>query len=197
MQGVDYYQVVLIAHYPPANLDPRITFKKCKDTELASKDPKNTNDYSKFMLYNLCDYIESDYTLIVHNDAYVLRPHKWEDKFLNTITSARHFEKRAFYERRCRGACRKWRILASKQKMLTIFNELNLPFTDNGPVTITKMERSASTTESLLEDKGIKFAPTDLAARFALEKVVKETVWDPFGFHNNKGAIPEILFCKI
>ncbi len=197
MQGVDYYQVVLIAHYAPSDLDKRITFKKCKDTELVSQDRSNTNDYSKFMLYNLCDYIESDYVLIVHNDAYVLRPHKWEDKFLEydylgaPFREKTHFTNEGEEVRIGNGGF----SLRSK-KMLTIFNELNLPFTDNGTGYFHEDGVICVYYRKLLEDKGIKFCPTDVGARFALEKVVKETVWDPFGFHNNKGAVPRFYFVK-
>jgi FkbM family methyltransferase len=197
MQGVDYYQAVLIAHYAPSDLDPRITFKKCKDTELQSKDPKNTNDYSKFTLYNLCDYIESDYALIVHNDAFVLRPDRWTDKFYEyDYLGAPFREKEHFTNEGVEVRVGNGGFSLRSKKMLSIFKELDLPFTDNGTGYYHEDGVICVYYRKLLEDKGIKFVPTELAAQFALEKVVKETVWDPFGFHNNKGAIPRFYFVK-
>lgn len=197
MQGVDYHQAVLIAHYAPKDLDPRITFKKCKDTELVSQDRKNTNDYSKFMLYNLCDYIDSDYCLIVHNDAYVLRPDKWRDEFLEyDYLGAPFREKEHYTNEGVEVRVGNGGFSLRSKRMLNIMNELQLPFTDNGTGYYHEDGVICVYYRKLLEDKGIKFGPTELCAQFALEKVVKETVWDPFGFHNNKGAIPRFYFVK-
>ncbi len=197
MMGTDFYDVVLIAHSAPADLDKRITFKKCKDTELASQDRTNTKDYSKFLAYDLCNYIESDYVLIVHNDAYILRPYEWRDEFYEydylgaPWRKDEHFTSEGVNVRVGNGGF----SLRSK-KMLTILNDLKLPFTDNGTGFYNEDGILCVYYRKILEDNGIKFAPVDLCAEFSLEKVVAETVWNPFGFHNNMGAIPRFFFLK-
>lgn len=134
MVGIKYHDVVLISHNKPENMPKNITFKQCKPTELASKDPANKNDYSKFMAYNLGDYIDSEYCLIVHNDAYVLRPYKWDNAFLKYDYIGAPWPKRLKFFTNEGELVRVGNggfSLRSK-RVLNILNELNLPFTDNG-----------------------------------------------------------------
>ncbi len=197
MDGVDYYDVVLIAHYAPADLDKRITFKKCKDTELVDQNPKNTTDYSKFMAYNLGDYIKSDYVLIVHNDAYILRPQKWDTKFFDydyigaPWPANRHFTNERVNVRVGNGG-----FSFRSKRMLNVLNDLNLPFTDNGTGFYNEDGIMCVYYRKILEDNGIKFAPVPLASKFSHEVTCPDSDWKPFGFHNNKKVIPPFFFIK-
>jgi hypothetical protein len=190
MKRIDFNEAVLVAHYKPENLDPRITFKKCKPTELQNQDPKNTDDYSKFMLYSLTDYIESDFALIVHNDAYVLRPHKWSDSFLDYDYLGApwpkdvHFTNEGVNVRIGNGGF----SLRSK-KMLDALNKLKLPFTDNGTGFYNEDGVICVYYRKKLEDYGISFPPVEVASRFSREKDCEDSYAKPFGFHNNKKAI--------
>lgn len=197
MQGVKYYDAVLIAHHKPADLNKKITFKQCKPTELASKDRKNTNDYSRFMAYNLTNYIDSEFVLIVHNDAYVLRPDKWQDSFLEYDYIGApwpkdvHFTNEGLNVRIGNGGF----SLRSK-KMLDALNDLKLPFTDNGTGYYHEDGIMCVYYRKELEEYGIKFAPVPLAARFSLEKDCEESYYQPFGFHNNPKAISKAAYIR-
>ncbi len=187
MQRMTYFDVVLISHNKPEHLPPGITFKQCKPTELVSTDPKNKDDYSKFMAYNLCDYIESDFCLIVHNDAYVLRPHKWNPEFLKydyigaPWQKNKHFTKEGINIRVGNGGF----SLRSK-RMLGILNELHLSFTDSGTGFYNEDGILCVYYRHEIENAGLTFAPVDVAARFSHELDVQESVSEPFGFHNYK-----------
>lgn len=192
MKGIKYYDVVLISHHKPENLPTGITFKQCKPTELASTDPKNKDDYSKFMLYSLCDYIESEYCLIVHNDAYVLRPEKWKEEFLNYDYIGAPWPKRFTFLTNEGVPVRVGNggfSLRSK-KCLNIMNELNLPFTDNGTGFYNEDGILCVYYRKKLEDAGIRFAGVNLAAQFSHELDCKESVRDSFGFHDSKVVFP-------
>lgn len=197
MDGINFYDAVLISHKKPNNLNIKITFKKCRPTELVSQDPKNTNDYSKFMAYNLCDYIDSEFALIVHNNAFVLRPSQWDDIFLNYDYIGAPWPKDIHYTndginiRVGNGGF----SLRSK-KLLKALNELNLPFTDNGTGYYHEDGIICVYYRKQLEKYGIKFAPVEVASRFAREKDCEDSQSDPFGFHNNKKAIPRLFFFK-
>lgn len=190
IRGIDFGEAVLVAHYKPDNLDERITFKQCKDDELQSQDPKNTDDYSKFMLYKLTNYINKDYCLIVHNDAYVLRPEKWTHDFLKydylgapwPINA--HFTNEGVNVRIGNGG-----FALRSRKMLNALNVLKLPFTDNGTGFYHEDGVICVYHRKALEDYGIKFPPVDLASRFAREIDCPDSYAKPFGFHNNKKAI--------
>lgn len=197
MRGVDYFDVVLIAHYKPDNLNPKITFKQCKPTELVSQDPKNTNDYSRFMAYDLCHYIESDYALIVHKGAYVVRPHEWTPAFMDfdyigaPWPKDLHFTNEGVNVRIGNGGF----SLRSK-RLLNVLNELGLPFTDNGTGYFHEDGIICVYYRKKLEENGIRFATVRLAARFSLEKDCDESDYSPFGFHDNKKALPRHIFIQ-
>lgn len=198
MEGMSYYDVVLISHNKPENLPSTITFKRCLDTELANTDPKNKDDYSRFMAYNLARYIESDFCLIVHNDAYVLRPHKWDPDFLTydyigaPWPKGIHYTKEGVNVRVGNGGF----SLRSK-RMLNILNELNIPFSDSGTGYYNEDGMLCVHHRKAIEDAGLKFAPVAVAATFSHELDCPESVPEPFGFHNYKTTSRFAVFKKI
>ena len=198
MQKIDYGEVVLISHNKPENLNKKITFKQCKPTELASKDPKNTNDYSHFMLYSLKDYIETDFVLIVHNNAYVIYPNKWTNEFLEYDYIGAPWPKNIHFT----PSGRNIRVgnggfsLRSK-RMLHILSDLNLPFQGAKTGYLHEDGVICGVYGDLLIEKGIKFAPIDLAARFSHEFDCDESVPEPFGFHDYKVSSRFMLWGKL
>jgi hypothetical protein len=191
MNDIDFHQAVLITKKELENINPGITVKICDKDDLQSKDPKNTDDYSKFMAYKLWKYIESEYALIVHNDAYVVRPEEWKNEFLyfdyigapwpkNT-----HFTKTGKEVRVGNGG-----FSLRSRKLLHILNDLKLPFTDSdtgyhhedGILCVYYREE--------LEKAGIKFAPVEVATRFSGEVYCEDSYLTPFGYHNNPKFLP-------
>jgi hypothetical protein len=187
MKNITYHEVVLISHRAPEHLPDGITFKKCKDTELVSTDPKNKDDYSKFMAYNLYDYIDSEYCLIVHNDAYVLRPEQWDRAFYKYDYIGAPWPKNIHYTNEgVNVRVGNGGFSFRSKRMLGILNELSLPFTDNGTGFYNEDGIMCVYYRKTLEDAGIAFAPVELAARFSHEFDCDESVPRPFGFHNFK-----------
>lgn len=194
MEHIHFHESILIAHDKPVDLPFGITFKACLPTDLQSKEKKNTNDYSKFMAYRLPDYITSDHVLIVHNDAYVLRPEKWDNEFLRYDYIGAPWPKDVhFTNERVNVRVGNGGFSLRSKRMLNILNELHLPFTDNGTGFFHEDGILCVYYRKLLEDAGMRFAPVDVAAKFSLEKVCEESTYSPFGFHNNKKAIPKLF----
>lgn len=197
MDGIDYYDAVIISHKRPSKISEHITFKQCRPMELVSKDPKNKDDYSRFMAYNLCDYIDSEFALIVHNDAFVLRPTQWTDEFLKYDYIGApwpkdvHFTNEGVNVRIGNGGF----SLRSK-KMMSALNKLNLPFTDNGTGFYNEDGILCVYYRKQLEDYGITYAPVEVASLFSREKDCEDSHPSPFGFHNNKKAIPKFFYLK-
>ena len=191
MEGIDFYQAVLIAHHKPDGLDPRITFKQCKPTELASQDPKNASEYAKFILHNLSEYIESDFALIVNSNAYVIRPEKWTDTFLEydyigaPWAKDTHFTNEGVNIRVGNGGF----SLRSK-KLLRVIDELKLSFADNDTGLHHEDEVICVRHRKELENYGIRFAPVEVASTFSHEKNCNDSDPEPFGFHKNKNVFP-------
>lgn len=194
---IAFYDAILIAHEKPKDLPHTITFKKCLPGDLNIKDPKNTNDYSKFMAYRLHEYIDSDFVLIVHNDAYVLRPEKWDNAFLNydyigaPWPANVHYTDEGVNVRVGNGG-----FSLRSNRLLNILNELQLPFTDNGKGYYHEDGIICNYYRKKLEDSGIRFAPIEVASRFSHEIDCPDSDPKPFGFHNNKRVIPTFFHTK-
>lgn len=182
MRDIEYYEVVLISHEKPEGLSSKITFKRCHEL-------KSIEDYSNFLLYDLTQYIKSEYALIVQYDGYVLRPQKWRDCFLNYDYIGSPWPKMMNIGvdgkdiRVGNGGF----SLRSK-RLLNSFNELKLPFLRRNPDDKVNNNNEdvliCCCYRKLLEDYGIKFAPVEVASLFSREMDCDDSVDNPFGFHN-------------
>ena len=76
MRGIEFAQVVLITHKKPWYLPKEITYKHIDRLT-------NIDDFNYKIAYDLCDYIDTDYVLLVHHDGFVIHPEKWRDEFLD------------------------------------------------------------------------------------------------------------------
>ncbi|MDE6636463.1 MAG: hypothetical protein K2K09_07675, partial [Lachnospiraceae bacterium] len=75
MQWIEFGEVVLITHRRPFMLPKGITYKHT--SKLTDIDCFNYK-----MVYELADYIDTDYVLLVHADGFVIHPESWRDEFL-------------------------------------------------------------------------------------------------------------------
>ncbi len=151
--------------------------------EIYDKNLKSSDEYSRFILYELCKYIKSDFCLLVQYDGYVTRPELWSDEFLQydyigaPWPPDTHFTNMGEEVRVGNGG-----FSFRSKKLLNAFNELGLKFTDNGTGFFHEDGQICNYYRDILESYGIKFAPVEVAARFSKELVVPETV-ESFGFH--------------
>jgi hypothetical protein len=153
------------------------------DVQLIMPKLGSSDGYSRFVLYELHKYIRTDFALLVQHDGYVTNPDEWTDEFLEydyvgaPWPPATHYTPRGIEARVGNGGF----SLRSK-KLLNAFNELSLPFTDNGTGFYHEDGQICNYYRKELEDYGIKYAPVELAARFSTELQVPETV-ESFGRH--------------
>lgn len=190
MKDIEYAEAILISHEKPEDLPLDITFVKCD--KISSLDA-----YSKFMLFDLAKHIHTDFALIVQHDGYVVRPDRWSDDFLNydyigaPWPHGSHFTKDGTPVLVGNGGF----SLRSK-RMLNIFNELNLPFSDGETGYFNEDGVICNYFRKELEQANIVFAPTEIAQRFSLEdKSFKRNI-KPFGFHRNKKFVPFFFYVK-
>lgn len=151
--------------------------------------------YSKFIVYNLHKYINTDFALIIQDDGFVINPNKWDDVFLNydyigapfpippTNDNISYRDPFGKLIRVGNGGF----SLRSK-KLLSLASELKLEWksyfgyhNEDGFFAVHNRH--------IYEENGCVFAPLDVAKNFSHEKETLETIGIiPFGFHgkNNK-----------
>jgi Protein of unknown function (DUF5672) len=143
---------------------------------IVSIDPiRNIAAYSRFMVKDLNSFVETPFALVIQHDGFVLNPEAWREEFLAydyigapLWINGRHIVGNGGFSLR-------------SKKLLEVLQDDAIQIPDGVPedlfICVTLHDR--------LEQRGIKFAPLELAQRFALEGNEKDgVVWtDQFGFH--------------
>ncbi len=180
MKEIDFYEVILISHQKPESLPLEITFKQCEQI-------KSLDEYSRFMLYKLADYINSDFALVVQYDGYIINPAKWTDDFLKYDYIGAPWRKNNYFTKDCENI----RVgnggfsLRSK-KLLNIFNEHQISFKNADISTYHEDEVICIYCRKELGDYGIKYAPVSIASIFSHEQMLNDSLPETFGFHTFK-----------
>ena len=180
MQGIEFGEVVLITHRKPFSLPKGITYKLT-----------DIDCFNYKMVYELGDYINTDYVLLVHYDGFVVHPEMWREEFLqyDYIGSPWPIPKpgtQHCYHDIYGNLCRVGNSVSLRSKRL-------LEFPRKADLTWEKDEDGFYNEDIFLccmnkhriEAAGMKIAPVEVAKYFGHEHPVPEVadVEKPFVFH--------------
>ncbi len=167
------------------------------DKDVSSEDIKTIQidkldyiGYSKFIIYELHKYINTDFALIIQDDGFIINPESWSDNFLNYDYIGAPFpipknndnisyrDPFGVLQRVGNGGF----SLRSK-KLLELPNKLNLEWksyfgywNEDGFFAVHN--------KHILEENGCIFPSPEIAAKFSIEHETPETInIIPFGFH--------------
>lgn len=141
------------------------------------------DEYSRGMLYDLTNYVDTPFAITVQRDGMILRPELWTDEFFNydyigaPWVPDTHFTAEGKEVRVGNGG-----FSFRSKKLLDAFNVLKLEYTDGGKGFFNEDGQICVYYRKQLEDYGIKFAPVEVAARFSTEFTVPESTLS-FGGH--------------
>lgn len=185
MKGVEFADVIFLSHKRPPLLPKSIRFIKIRPL-------KNIDDYSYFCVYDLGDYIDTSYALIVHHDGFVVNPAAWKDDFLqyDYVGSPWPIPKDGVRYRDTEGKLvRVGNGVSLRSRSLMEFPKKNqLPWekTDSGDYNEDCF--LCCKNKLLLEKNGMKFAPLEIAVYFGREHMLPENEnIEPFLFHQWRG----------
>ncbi len=139
-------------------------------------------EYSRFCIEKLVDYIESDFLLTVHSDGFIINPQLWNDEFLQYDYIGAPWPPDAPW-------CTRNRVgnggfsLRSK-KFMEIASKLG-QFYRHEDILLTNI-----CYDTFIE-AGCKYAPVEVAMRFSLEAKIPECEYNLdncFGFHGKGDA---------
>jgi len=184
MKGITFGEVKLITPKNAETENPNVQIIKL-DKEL------DYEEYNRFILYDLKDYIDTEFVLLVQDDGYVVNPTSWLDDFYNydyigAIWPVPDQNDKISYRDPFGNLIRVGNggFSFRSKKLLELPSKLNLEWKQyygywNEDGFLTCHNRH------LLEKEGIKFAPTDVAKYFSHECPVDEIkdIEKPFGFH--------------
>lgn len=155
-------------------------------------DCNNIDEWNKIVVYDLGDYIETDFALLVHPDGFVVHPESWSDIFLeyDYIGSPFPLPTDSFSYRDIYGKIQRVgnSVSLRSKKLLRLPKQLNMewrPFhgfyNEDGYVSVNMRH--------MYEGAGCKYAPIEVAKYFGRESEIPENanVHKPFVFHKHEG----------
>ena len=161
-QGLDYGEALFLSDRPPPPGTPA-TWREIPPI-------RSRTDYSRFMLHDLAAHLRTPHLLCIQWDGYVLDPAAWDPAFLDYDYIGAPWPHFADDRRVGNGGF----SLRSRRLVEAC---TTLPITgESEDVTICRTHRA------LLEERfGLRFAPEDVARRFAYERIAP--TGREFGFH--------------
>lgn len=174
-QFINFYDVKLIT-------DKNIIHEKIKVKNCPLIN--NIDEYSRFMIYELKNYIETDFALIVQYDGFVINPECWDNAFFEYDYIGAPWPKDKFFnDENVNIRVGNGGFSFRSKKLLELPSKLNIPFKPykgyyNEDGFLTAAHRS------ILLENGIKYAPVDIAGKFSKELYCEDVVnQKTFGFH--------------
>jgi len=183
-KNIKFNKNVLITYKKPNNLTDNI--------ELNLIEKLNWVGYNKFIIYDLKNYIETEYCLVIQTDGFVLNPESWRDEFYDYDYIGAPFPsprwKGEFIDRKGKVfrvgnggfSFRTKKLLETPTKLNLKWEPFKGHYNEDGFL--------CANNRHILEDDGIKFAPLNVAKYFSHETTIPEIVGiKPFGFHKWNG----------
>lgn len=168
MQELQFGDAILFAH-PEETL-----LTQANALRVRIVDPGTMNSieaYSRFMLQGLAPHLNLDFMLIVQWDGFVLNPECWSDDFFRY-----DYIGAVWPERFSRYKVGNGGFSLRSRKLLQALTSADIKVTHPEDLSICDVNRE------LLENRyHVRFAPSEIAARFAYEHVRSDTA--TFGFH--------------
>ena len=185
MKNIEYADVVLISHKKPFYLPKSIRFVQTEQL-------KSVDEYSYFCVYQLADYITTEYALLVHHDGFVVNPPSWTDEFLeyDYVGSPWPLPKDEFRFRDEEGNIVRVGngVSLRSRKLMEYPKKAYLPWekTDSGDYNEDCF--LCCKYRKRMEAAGIKYAPLEVAVHFGREHILPENEnIEPFLFHQWRG----------
>jgi len=138
---------------------------------------KSAADYSNFVIHQLGGYIETEFVLIVQYDGFVLHGAAWDEDFLGyDYIGAKIFLKDGFVVGNGGFSLRSQKLLRAMQDpLLAQYDAHTSSWQEDMAICVQHRAH-------LEREYGIRFAPGELADRFAVEASLPTL--QTFGFHN-------------
>ena len=189
MRQIDFGAAVIVTHEKPKRLPEGITYKHIDILD-------DIDRFNYETVYNMGDYIDTEFALLVHYDGYVVHPENWRDEFLDYDYIGSPWPlppegDETTYRDINGNICRVGNSVSIRSKRL-----MDLPRKEQIPWTPEKGWFNEDgficcRNKHIFEAAGCKFAPLELAIYFGHENMIPEIEGkgiEPFVFHKWAGT---------
>lgn len=182
MRGINFGEVVLVTHEKPKHLPKEITYKHCEPIT-------NIDMFNHMMVYDLAEYVDTDYMLLVHYDGFVVNPESWKDEFLDYDYIGSPWpmptpDHKSYYDAQG-NVVRVGNSVSLRSKRLLEYPKAhNLEWRRTPDGDYNEDIFLCAMSKCQMEEDGLKFAPIEVARYFGREHTMPETTgMTPFVFH--------------
>ena len=184
-KGIEFGSVKLLSHYTPYGIDKKVEFIRIEKIN-------SIDEWSYKIIYELNQYIETDFALLVHADGFVVNPTSWKDEFLDYdyIGAPWPLPKDNFSYRDIHGNIVRIgnSVSMRSKRLLELPIKLNMPWepyhgywNEDGFICVKN--------KHIYEANGMKFATLEVAKYFSHEAMIPEVCnIKPFMFHKWAGS---------
>lgn len=154
---------------------------------------KDIDDWNRKMIYELTDYVQTDFAMVIHADGYVIRPDLWKTEFLDydfigapwPLPQDNYSYRTSSYTHKLGELIRVGNSVSIRSKrILDLPRKLGLEWkpyygntNEDGFLCVHNRD--------ILHSHGIKYAPLDIAKHFSKEHKIEENEGiETFAFHS-------------
>ena len=150
---------------------------------------KSVDDWNKIIIYDLWKYVDTDYAFLFHADGYIINPELWDDSWLeyDYIGAPWPLPTDDFSYRDVNGTIQRVgnSVGLRSRKLMKLPTDLNLEWKPYFGFTHEDGFLCCHN-RHILEENGCKFAPFEVALKFAKEHEIPENVGlETFAFHSD------------
>lgn len=149
---------------------------------------KDIDDWNRKMIYELTDYVQTDFAMVIHADGYVINPSLWNPDWLNYdyIGAPWPLPQDDYSYKTPNGELVRVgnSVSLRSKKILDLPRELGLDWKEYYGNTNEDGFLSVHNRD-ILKANGVKFAPLEVAKHFSKEHEIEENKGlDTFAFHS-------------
>jgi len=181
VKDLKFEKVLFFSHYNPCP-DNRVY-------DFVQVNPfSDVGDWGRFIVFDLHQYIETDYIILIHSDGFIVNPQCWTNQFLeyDYIGAPWPLPKDSFSYRDSFGNIIRMgnSVSLRSRRMLALPSELNLDWRSADHGFFHEDGFLCVQNRHVLQQHGMKFAPLSVACHFSREKTLPENKdIEPFAFH--------------
>lgn len=167
--------------------------ESCKGIEFGAvkliiRESKDVDEWCKNVVYDLGDYVDTDYAILVHADGYIINPELWNPEWLNYdyIGAPWPLPTDDFSFRDVNGVIQRVgnSVSLRSKKLLDLPKKLGMEwksfhgfYNEDGYISVNMRH--------VFEEHGCKFAPLEVAVHFSKEHEIPENAGlKTFMFHS-------------
>ena len=180
-EGLDFAEIKLLSHEKPDDLPENILYEFAPEIN-------DINDFNQYMFLELGKHVNTSHVLYVQAHAWILHPELWDNEWLQydyigaswNIIPNTYIANNGEIARNGNGgfSLRSKHLLDLPKKMGWYLREEQGWKNEDGQI-------CCYWRKEMLEN-GVKYAPVEVATRFAYENTVPENIGiTPFGYHRN------------